>query len=286
MLQSTLFVVLYTCTLQKKKGGQIMGQRTQILLQTVDKQGQVQNRIFHEQWGYGKVMPMELLNLLTNLYSSDFRRTHSIHTLTIPNSYEITHESSYYSRIHITEDNTPIIQDTNDNYFYIVNTDTVYSEDTDLLSSVKTTPILSWDFSITPTNIRYFMGDNNDGMMFICIRETDWDYQYPQVTVTFVTEEQCDNRRLTGEQYMKRWEGTPKYCEEFVQAYNLFMKIFNVTELSEYSNEEDNEDSDSTITTVMTRYFDNDKNIVSLEVQPHTEFNVSTVKSTSTRRKN
>ena len=44
-----------------------MGQRTQLVLKTKDRFGTVQNKVYHEQWGYAKTMPMIILEFLISL---------------------------------------------------------------------------------------------------------------------------------------------------------------------------------------------------------------------------
>lgn len=45
-----------------------MGQRTQIIIQTVSKDGVKANRAYHLQWGFGRIMPLRLMNLFLNDY--------------------------------------------------------------------------------------------------------------------------------------------------------------------------------------------------------------------------
>lgn len=55
-----------------------MGQRTQILLQVIDNKGNVKNKLYHYQWGFGKTMPCMLMRAvlndeyLKNSFSKDF----------------------------------------------------------------------------------------------------------------------------------------------------------------------------------------------------------------------
>lgn len=43
-----------------------MGQRTQILLKLVDYKGNVKLKGVHLQWGFGKVMPLHVMNMIIN----------------------------------------------------------------------------------------------------------------------------------------------------------------------------------------------------------------------------
>lgn len=48
-----------------------MGQRTQVLLQVIDKDNKQKNRVYHFQWGFGRVMPLHLIDLFITDYFTD-----------------------------------------------------------------------------------------------------------------------------------------------------------------------------------------------------------------------
>lgn len=48
-----------------------MGQTTQIIIQTVSKDGVKTNKAYHLQWGFGRIMPLRLMNLFLNDYFKD-----------------------------------------------------------------------------------------------------------------------------------------------------------------------------------------------------------------------
>ena len=44
-----------------------MGQRTQLVLKLKDRFGNVTNKVYHEQWGFGKTMPILILEFLISM---------------------------------------------------------------------------------------------------------------------------------------------------------------------------------------------------------------------------
>ena len=169
-----------------------MGQRTQLVLKTKDRFGKVQNKVYHEQWGFAKTMPMIILDFLIQLnYGSTGQRKYvesynkpkivterelnamtkaereeterllketSVHNLKL-NSLDITEEyfSDEYGKryAHTTEDGkTVILNDSNHKL------------------SKSDVPITEWDFDINDTNnVWEFVGDNNDGMALVSVEE-------------------------------------------------------------------------------------------------------------------
>lgn len=164
-----------------------MGQRTQLVLKTKDRFGKVQNKVYHEQWGFAKTMPMIILDFLIQLnYGSEGQRKYvesyrkpdivtmkelnamtkaereetekllketSVHNLKL-NSWDISDE--YTERYaHTTEDGKTVI---------------LNKENHKILKS--DVPILEWDFDINNTNnVWEFVSDNNDGMALISVEE-------------------------------------------------------------------------------------------------------------------
>ena len=165
-----------------------MGQRTQLVLKTKDRFGTVQNKVYHEQWGYAKTMPMIILEFLISLnYGSNGQKKYvesfskprivsmnelnamnkaeledtvkrlqdtSIHNLKL-NSYDISKEYDK-NYVHKTEDSKEIVIISSENY-------KISKEDISLLE---------WDFDINnPNNVWQFVGDNNDGMAVVSVEE-------------------------------------------------------------------------------------------------------------------
>ena len=165
-----------------------MGQRTQLVLKTKDRFGTVQNKVYHEQWGYAKTMPMIILEFLISLnygsngqkkYVESYRKPNivsmkelnamgkaelentvkrlqdtSIHNLKL-NSHDISKEYDG-NYVHKTEDGKEIVIISSENY-------KISKEDISLLE---------WDFDINnPNNVWQFVGDNNDGMAVVSVEE-------------------------------------------------------------------------------------------------------------------
>ena len=164
-----------------------MGQRTQLVLKTKDRFGKVQNKVYHEQWGFAKTMPMIILDFLIQLnYGSGGQRKYvesynkpkivterelnamtkaereetekrlqetSVHNLKL-NSWDISDE--YTERYaHTTEDGKTVI---------------LNKENHKILKA--DVPITEWDFDINDTNnVWEFVGDNNDGMALVSVEE-------------------------------------------------------------------------------------------------------------------
>lgn len=169
-----------------------MGQRTQLVLKTKDRFGKVQNKVYHEQWGFAKTMPMIILDFLIQLnygstgqrkYVEKYNKPHivdmrelnamtkaereetekrlqetSVHNLKL-NSLDITEEyfSDEYRKLYAHE--------TEDGKTVILNSANHKISKTDV-------PITEWDFDINnPNNVWEFVGDNNDGMAVVSVEE-------------------------------------------------------------------------------------------------------------------
>ena len=60
-----------------------MGQRTQMLIQTVNNKGEKKNHLYHFQWGFGRTMFLQLMDLFINDYFKDtFKRGYSVFDVT------------------------------------------------------------------------------------------------------------------------------------------------------------------------------------------------------------
>lgn len=56
-----------------------MGQRTQMLIQTVNNKGEKKNRLYHFQWGFGRTMFLQLMDLYLSDYFKDcFQKDYSV----------------------------------------------------------------------------------------------------------------------------------------------------------------------------------------------------------------
>ena len=76
-------------------GDKIMGQRTQMLIQTVNNKGEKKNRLYHFQWGFGRTMFLQLMDLYLSDYFKDcFQKDYSVFDVTklTKHAYDITNE--------------------------------------------------------------------------------------------------------------------------------------------------------------------------------------------------
>lgn len=67
-----------------------MGQRTNILLSMENKEGARLNKVYHLQWGYGKIMPVMLLNILSEQYIGVGKEKQNFFTSVVPQTDDIS----------------------------------------------------------------------------------------------------------------------------------------------------------------------------------------------------
>ena len=224
-----------------------MGQRTQLVLKTKDRFGTVQNKVYHEQWGYAKTMPMIILEFLISLnygsngqkkYLETYRKPHivslkelnamgkeeledtvkrlqdtSIHNLKL-NSHDISKEyfSEEYGKryVHKTEDGKEVI-----------------INDTNYQISKEDIPILEWDFDINNTeNVRQFTGDNNDGLALISVEEKSFKNEYGNRDIKYI---------ITVGFLVSDWYPIRRNSDKIdVVAVNRYHDLFSYTKRDEY----------------------------------------------------
>ena len=243
-----------------------MGERTQLVLKTKDRFGKVQNKVYHEQWGFAKTMPMIILDFLIQLnYGSTGQRKYvekynkpdivtmrelnamnkeereeterklqetSVHNLKL-NSYDITEEyfSDEYSKryAHTTEDGKTVIL--NSNHHKISKTDV---------------PITEWDFDINnPNNVWEFVGDNNDGMAVISVeekfvktetgyRDTEYEVKIGFLTSLYEDEDYSDEKNEAIREANGRYHDLISYTETDREHYAPINVMNAIKELYEY----------------------------------------------------
>ena len=66
-----------------------MGQRTNLLLSMENKDGARLNKAYHLQWGYGKVMPVMLLNILSGQYIGVGKEKQNFFASVVPKADDI-----------------------------------------------------------------------------------------------------------------------------------------------------------------------------------------------------
>lgn len=207
-----------------------MGQRTQIVLKTKDSLGNVQVKVYHEQWGFKKTMLMLVSQFLINMCYGDNHYIQSCRKPVIAGKQDlnalpdgeksvILEEYNKYS-IHNLDMHTeckPVNPDYDE--YYINNEtgeDVKFDRPLTKEEEKQFTHLLNWDFNIfSPDNVWKYMGDNDDGMCLISVEEkvgtTNWGtpcYDY-DVYVGFL-----NNRRYKGKQYITG----AKYLDIFKHA--------------------------------------------------------------------
>ncbi len=175
-----------------------MGQRTQLVLKTKDRFGNVNVKVYHEQWGFGKTMPIIILEFICSLnYGSTGQRSYvdpfrqgnifkmsELNTLPKKEREETLKELQKYS-IHNLKLNSRDVTDGYNDLFVIDGKVTRNQE----LNGVKGIPLLKWDFDILNTeNVRCYTGDNNDGLALVSVEEViDTSQEYMSDRISYVT---------------------------------------------------------------------------------------------------
>ena len=83
-----------------------MGQRTQMLIQTVNNKSEKRNRIYHFQWGFGRTMFLQLMDLFLSDYFKDvFKKNYSVFDVTrlTKKAYDITDEVEIPENLDVTD---------------------------------------------------------------------------------------------------------------------------------------------------------------------------------------
>lgn len=240
-----------------------MGQRTQLVLKTKDRFGTVQNKVYHEQWGYAKTMPMIILEFLISLnygsngqkkYVESYRKPNivsmkelnamgkaelentvkrlqdtSIHNLKL-NSRDISKEYDE-NYVHKTEDGKEIVIISSENY-------KISKEDISLLE---------WDFDINnPNNVWQFVGDNNDGMAVVSVeekfvkkdgssyRDIEYDIKVGFLTSLYEDDEKSDEYNEIIREENSRYHDLISYTETDREHYCPLPIMNAIKELYEY----------------------------------------------------
>ena len=74
-----------------------MGQRTNLLLSMENKAGARLNRVYHLHWGYGKVMPIMLLNIVSGQYIGVGKEKQNFYNSAVPQTDDIYELQQDYS---------------------------------------------------------------------------------------------------------------------------------------------------------------------------------------------
>lgn len=175
-----------------------MGQRTQILLQVIDNKGNVKNKLYHYQWGFGKTMPCMLMRAvlndeyLKNSFSKDFNYCDFIKM----DGWDISDELDKADiTTHLPLDNMGTMKRVLDGH------------------------------------------DNNNGFMVVQFTQGLKDYDTKSIKNGFLKGSEDVNSEadlfkgyISAREYMETFKN---YCsEEFIQSFELFCKSFDVLNLA------------------------------------------------------
>lgn len=217
-----------------------MGQRTQLVLKLKDRFGNVTNKVYHEQWGFGKTMPMLILEFLISMeYGRNQKKYVESYKYPEIKSLDELKEMSP-SEI---EDSVRRLQDTSIRHLELdsLNTSNEYED-----ANYNETPLLSWDFDITNIeHVRAFTGDNNDGLALISVEEKFDDTKYGtieygkiayDITIGFLVNEyqgKLDNDDELDEVAINKWHDITSYCS-YYKSYCPKRIISSIKNLYEY----------------------------------------------------
>ena len=217
-----------------------MGQRTQLVLKTKDMFGRVQNKVYHEQWGFAKTMPMIILDFLISLhygstgqkkYLETYRKPHivslkELNAMTQKEKEQTLKELEDMSIHNLKLNSYDISEEYTENYIYDRGD---YNENLNFkeVDGVKGTPILEWDFDINNTaNVRQFTGDNNDGLALISVEEKSFKNEYGNRDIKYI---------ITVGFLVSDWYPIRRNSEKIdVVAVNRYHDLFSYTKRDEY----------------------------------------------------
>lgn len=185
-----------------------MGQRTQVLVIKESNKGIKKAHFFHNQWGFGRVMYLGLMDLFLQDYSKDtFQKDYNFLDCKFATNSKFYNETEY------------------------VSDEVLENVDINDISSIRKV----FDY-----------GDNNNGGMVVYIKEDEVEYSNSKFKIGFFlgsedTESEWDGkvynegndkeafaRWLTPEEY-GRMNGGSKYSDtEFVKIFNDFCKYFEI----------------------------------------------------------
>ena len=212
-----------------------MGQRTQLVLKLKDRFGNVTNKVYHEQWGFGKTMPMLILEFLISMeYGRSQKKYVEVYKYPEIKSLDELKEMSP-SEI---EDSVRTLQDSAIRHLGLdsFNVSNEYED-----ANYNGTPLLSWDFDITNIeHVRAFTGDNNDGLALISVEEKFTDDKYGKIeydiTIGFLVSEyqgKLDNDDELDEVAINKWHDITSYCS-YYKSYCPKKIINSIKNLYEY----------------------------------------------------
>ena len=229
-----------------------MGQRTQLVLKTKDRFGKVQNKVYHEQWGFAKTMPMIILEFLTSLnYGSTGQRENidcfrqasivslkELDAMSKADRQATEERLKQYSVHNLKLNSWDVSEEYTKNFIYNKGE---YNENlrSPEIDGIKGTPILEWDFDINnPDNVRQFTGDNNDGLALVSVEEKVVQKSYGvsfeyEIKVGFLVSDYGTRRGVHKYHdiysYTKQWKD---YCpKNIIKAIETLYEYFGVEQL-------------------------------------------------------
>lgn len=177
-----------------------MGQRTQIFLQRINKDGQIKNEFYHYQWGYGARMYRELMKLFLGMIDN-----HDGVDFFDKDNYDFFKRGKLYGY-----------------------NDTEYFEDIEDITDIE-----SEEFIQTLQS----EGDNNNGYLVIRMIEDNYLYETPHFAFGFVDcgrygdyEFEVTNRYLTWQEYAEK-HGYDYTDQNFRNMFKYFLEWSQIEEL-------------------------------------------------------
>ena len=235
-----------------------MGQRTQIVLKTKDILGNVQVKVYYEQWGFKETMLMLVSQFLLNMcYGDNHNIEHyrkpliagkqDLNALSDEEKAEQLEEYNKYSvhNLDMHTQNKQVNHEYEENYINNeTGEDAKFNRPLTKEEEKQFTHLLNWDFDIfNPENVWRYRGSNNDGMCLISVEEklgaTDWGtpcYDY-DVYVGFLNEHRYKGKQyITGAKYLdifKRADMSDKERLELKQCKIIYNNTIAFTEVKE-----------------------------------------------------
>jgi hypothetical protein len=229
-----------------------MGQRTQLVLKTKDRFGTVVNKVYHEQWGFAKTMPMIILEFLIDLHYGRASKTTVIRSKMLNSLDDLKDiqpcdvkqvideiDKTSIHKLELSSLNTS--NEYEDDYMYFRG-NAIEKHNERCIQGVIGENILHWDFDINdPNNVRFFTGDNNDGLALISIEEVVENHYESShsvsvnynVSVGFLVSEYETRRGVNRYHdivsYTKQWKD---YCPaKTINAIKTLYELFEINQL-------------------------------------------------------
>ncbi|OFO55285.1 hypothetical protein [Nosocomiicoccus sp. HMSC059G07] len=179
-----------------------MGQRTQILLQKVNSEGNVRNEFYHYQWGYGTVMYKELMSFVLDIENNLYNSYHKSNDIL---SFSLRQKQKKLKNFEMEQD------------FYQEWLETIQSEEIFNKKFIKEI-------------IKY--GDNNNGYLIIQLvensnRDLEMNFAFVDNSTGKITD------FLTWQEYAEK-HGFNYIDEHFKNMFESFIKYYEINDMAQF----------------------------------------------------